>query len=35
MTFNEILGLLMLLSMVTVIFIGFSISFTLLFTALL
>lgn len=34
MTFNEILGLLMLLSMVTVIFIGFSISFTLLFTAL-
>lgn len=34
MSLNEALGLLMLVSMVTVIFIGFSISFTLLFTAL-
>lgn len=35
MTLNEFLGLAMLVSMVTVIFVGFSISFTLLFTALL
>lgn len=34
MSINEILGLVMLVSMVTVIFVGFSISFTLLFTAL-
>jgi len=34
MTFNEILGLIMLLCMVSVIFIGFSISFTLLFIAI-
>lgn len=34
MTLNEILGLVMLVCMVTVIFVGFSISFTLLFTAL-
>jgi tripartite ATP-independent transporter DctM subunit len=34
MSFNEILGLIMLLCMVSVIFIGFSISFTLLFIAI-
>ena len=34
MNFNEILGLIMLLCMVSVIFIGFSISFTLLFIAI-
>jgi len=34
MTFNEILGLIMLFCMVSVIFIGFSISFTLLFIAI-
>ncbi|MBM3568634.1 MAG: TRAP transporter large permease subunit [Alphaproteobacteria bacterium] len=34
MTFNEILGLVMLISMIGVIFIGFPISFTLLFLAL-
>lgn len=34
MTVNEILGLAMLVCMVTVIFVGFSISFTLLFTAM-
>ena len=34
MSFNEILGLIMLFCMVTVIFIGFSISFTLLFIAI-
>ncbi len=34
MNFNEFMGLVMLVSMVTVIFVGFSISFTLLFTAL-
>jgi tripartite ATP-independent transporter DctM subunit len=35
MSLNEALGLVMLVSMVTVIFVGFSISFTLLFTSLL
>ena len=34
MNFNEILGLIMLFCMVSVIFIGFSISFTLLFIAI-
>ncbi len=34
MNFNEFMGLVMLLCMVSVIFVGFSISFTLLFTAL-
>ncbi len=34
MNFNEFMGLVMLVSMVSVIFVGFSISFTLLFTAL-
>ena len=34
MTFNEILGLVMLGSMITVIFVGLPISYTLLFIAL-